>query len=62
MEIGKDINTERLICEVTIDEKNDIKSRARKAGVTVRQYIYESISLRIQLEDKNKIKFSSQGQ
>lgn len=62
MAIGKDVNTERLICEVTKDEKWNIKNRAKKAGVTLRQYVYESISLRIQLEDKGKVKFPSQGQ
>lgn len=57
MALGKDKNTERLICEVTVSEKEEIKERARKVGVTVRQYIYESLSLRNELEDKGKIKF-----
>ena len=59
MAIGKDINTSRLICDVTPDEHKEIKQRARNSGMTVRQYIYNSLILRMQLEDKKQVKFAS---
>jgi len=60
MHIGTDVNTARLVCDVTPQEREDIKRRAKEQGVTLRQYIFESIVLRIKLEENNKVKFSSQ--
>lgn len=57
MKIGKDINTTRLICDVSIEEREEFKKRAKEQGISMRQYIYESLILRKQLEDKKKVKF-----
>ncbi len=55
MKIGTNINTARLICDVMPEELAEFKKRAREQGITLRQYVYESLIIRKQLEDKKKV-------
>lgn len=60
MKIGKDVNTARMLFEVTPEFRDTVKKRAKNSGVTIRQYIHESLVLRMELEDKKKVTFVKQ--
>lgn len=57
MAIGMDVNTQVIFFRVTLEDKQDIKKRAKEQGISMRQYIYESLILRKDLEDKKKVRF-----
>lgn len=59
MAIGMDVNTQVIFFRVTLEDKQDIKKRAKEQGVSMRQYIYESLNLRKKLEDEKKVRFVS---
>jgi len=53
--------TARLICDCTPEQLEEVKKRAKKADLSIRQYIIQSIALRMEMEDKSKLRNRPQG-
>jgi mobilization protein NikA len=53
--------TARLICDCTPEQLEEVKKRAKEADLSMRQYIMQSIALRMEVDNKSKLRNRPQG-